>query len=87
MEVLGCLFCCIVLILPLRPFLPWERLSSSPGVVKGVVGCQVCVWEGEVADRKFPRLLGQVPWPEKQWVGFLTEMPLRLPVAEPGVPA
>lgn len=45
------------------------------------------MWEGEVADRRFPRLLGQVPWPEKQWVGFLPEMPLRLPVAEPGVPA
>ena len=52
-----------------------------------MVGCEVCVWEGEVADRRFPRLLGQVPWPEKQWVGFLPEMPLRLPVAEPGVPA
>ena len=52
-----------------------------------MVGCEVCVWEGEVADRRFPRLLGQVPWPEKQWVGFLTEMPLRLHVAEPGVPA
>ena len=53
--------------------------SSSPGAVKGVVGCEGCAWGG---GGWFPRLLGQ-----KQQGGLLTELCLRLPVTEPGVPA
>lgn len=49
-----------------------------------VVECRGVRVSARLQTDGFPDSWESVPWPEKRWVGFLTEMPLRLPVAEPG---